>query len=162
MPEEKKINETFAAEKCIGDFEEFANRLLRKLDKLHQSIDETMPQLLAKMQAVQEMGEIYRQARQSLQEGWTRGLSREQAREVLSEKYNEELLARLRNFLDQTAEGWEKLRLQYLELIKWSNLPDQEQEKWLELYSQPRPRTNLIEGAEYASQTQEHPQESQP
>ena len=119
MSEEKKINETFIGEKWVRDFDEFANRLLRKLDKISRSMDETMQQALAKMQAMQVMGEIHQQVKQRLQEGWIRGLSREQAREVLTQKYNEELLARLQNLLNQTADDWEKLRLPYLELIKW-------------------------------------------
>jgi|GEM_PF-6204685 len=161
MSEEKKINETFGAEKWVGDFEEVANRLLRKLDKIDKSVDETMQQLLAKMQAMLEMGEIYRQASQRLPEGWTRGLSREQAREVLTQKYNEELLAKLQGHLNKSTEDWEKLRLPYLELIQWSNLPDAEKEKWLELYNKPTSGINITEGDDYARQTPEHPQEHQ-
>jgi hypothetical protein len=161
MSEEKKINETFVAEKWASDFEEFANRLLCKLDKIDKFVNETMQQLLAKMQAALEMGEIYQQASQRLPEGWTRGLSREQAREVLTQKYNEELLAKLQGHLNKSPEDWEKLRLPCTELIQWSKLPDAEKEKWLELYNKPMSCLNITEGDNYARQTPEHPQENQ-
>lgn len=114
-----------------------------------------MQQVVAKMQAMLAMGEIMQQASQRLPEGWTRGLTREQMKEVLAQKYNEELLAKLQDLRSKTAEDWEALRFIYLELIKWSKLPDRE--NWLELYNKPMQSTNLIEGEEHASQTEEHP-----
>lgn len=165
MSEEKKINQTFGAEKLIGEFEEFANRLLRKLDKIHQFIDETMPPLLAKMQAMQEMGEIYRQIDKRLKDGeWDkcRGLPREQQREILSQMYCEELVAKMQqDVFNKPAANWDEHRLRQIELIKWSKLPDPDKEKWLEFYNMPSPNINLNEGENHASQTQEYPQESQ-
>ncbi|MGH7595519.1 MAG: DUF4837 family protein [bacterium] len=62
---------------------------------------------------------------------------------------------------NKTVADWEEHRFRRIELIKWSKLPDQEKEKWLEFYNKPSPNINLNEGENYASQTQEHPQESQ-
>lgn len=166
MLKEKKINITLDAEKCVGDFEAFAGRLLRKLDKIHKSVDETTQQLLAKMQAMQEMGEIYRQqVDKRLKAGeWDkcRGLPREQQREILAQIYSEELVVRMQqDVFNRTAADWEEHRLRRIELIKWSKLPDPDKEKWLEFYNKPRPNINLNEGENHASQTQEHPQTSE-
>jgi hypothetical protein len=150
------MDDTFSTEKRHREFEEQMNRALECSRAQFRERREMSRQMLSKMQAMLEMGEIYRQASQRLPEGWTRGLSREQAREVLTQKYNEELLAKLQGHLNKSAEDWEKLRLPYTELIQWSKLSDAEKEKWLELYNKPISR-NGAEGDDYARQTPEYP-----
>lgn len=63
--------------------------------------------------------------------------------------------------LNKTTAIWEEHRLRRIELIKWSNLPDSDKEKWLEFYNEPSPNINRKEAENYANKTQEHPQENQ-
>jgi hypothetical protein len=72
------------------------------------------------------------------------------------------LLLKLQELLNKTVEDWEKLRLPYIELIKWSTLSAEEKKKWLEFYNQPNPEINLSEGENHANQTQKHPQTNEP
>jgi hypothetical protein len=153
------MDDTFSTEKWRREFEEQMDRDSEHSRAQFREMREMSRQMLSKMQAMLEMGEIYRQASQRLPEGWTRGLSREQAREMLTQKYNEELLGKLRGDLNKSADDWEKLRLPYIELIQWSKLPDAEKEKWLELCNKPMSRIHITEGDDYARQTPEHPQE---
>ncbi|MDZ7361630.1 MAG: hypothetical protein ONB46_13035 [candidate division KSB1 bacterium] len=120
-------------------------------------------QILAKMQAMAEMGEIYRQeVNKRLKDGeWDkcRGLPREQQREILSQIYGEELVLRMQQDLfNKPPADWEEHRLRRIELIQWSNLPDSDKEKWLEFYNQPSPNINLSKEENHARQTQEYPQ----
>jgi len=118
--------------------------------------------MLAKMQAKQELGEIYEQVGKRLNDGeWDkcRGLPREQQRAMLREIYNEELVIRMQQDVlnrNRTEADWEEHRLRRIELIQWSTLI--EKTKWLEFYNQPSPDINLSEGENHARQTQEHPQ----
>ena len=118
-------------EKCFAPLE-------RATKEFFEMQNEFMKAMLAKMQGMQVMREIQQQAYQHLPEGWISGLSWEQAGEVLIQKYTEELLIKLQDLLNKTAEDWEDLQLPYIELIKWSKLPEEEKEKWLEIYSKPR------------------------
>jgi hypothetical protein len=124
-------------------------------------------QLVAKAQAVVEMGEIYRQQVQTrLDEGeWDscRGLPREQQREVLAQIYCEELVAKMQqDVFNQTLANWQEHRLRRIELVQWSKLSDSEKKKWLEFYNQPSPNLNLSEGEYHADQTQKHPDAHNP
>jgi hypothetical protein len=164
-PDELQEQRTLAR----GDYnlvlEKVHQRLMRKLDGQHDRIMRGMETLLAKMQGMQEMGEIYRQVGKRLKDGeWDkcRGLPREQQREILSQIYGEELVVRMQqDVFNKTTANWDEHRFRRIELIKWSKLPDSDKEKWLEFYNKPSPN-NLNEGDEDASETQEHPQESQP
>jgi hypothetical protein len=144
-------------EKCFAS-------LSRKLDEQFAMERQFIATMLAKMQAMQEMGEIYRQVDKRLKDGeWDkcRGLSRDQQREVLTQIYNEELVGRMQqDVLNDMSVNWKEHRLRRIELIKWSKLPDSEKEKWLEFYIKPSPNINPNKGGNYAHQTQEHPQTS--
>jgi hypothetical protein len=130
-----------------GDYslalEKAHQRLIRKLDACHDRILKRMETLLAKLQAMQEMGKIYRQqVDKRLKDGeWDkcRGLPRERQREILSQIYGEELVVRMQqDVFNKAAADWEECRFRRTELIKWSKLPDQEKEGWLEFYNRPR------------------------
>ncbi len=155
----------YGTKKWRRDFEEHMNRSSKEHAEQLKATREINRQLIAKMQAMEEMGEIYRQVDKRLKDGeWDkcRGLPREQQREILSQIYSEELVARMQqDVLNKTAANWEEHRFRRIELIKWSKLPDQEKEKWLEFYNKPIQPVNLIEGDDHADKTQEHPQESQ-
>jgi hypothetical protein len=165
VPDNSAGHGFYSTEKWRRDFEEHVNRSLKEYAEQFKAIKEVDRQLIAKMQAMEEMGEIYRQVDKRLKDGeWDkcRGLPREQQREMLKQIYAEELVVRMQqDVLNKTAANWDEHRYRRIELIKWSKLPDSDKEKWLEFYNQPSPN-NLNEGDEYASETQEHPQESQP
>jgi hypothetical protein len=156
----------FSTEKWRRDFEEYVNRSSKEHEERRKATREINRQLIAKMQAMEEMGEIYRQVDKRLKDGeWDkcRGLPREQQREVLKQIYAEELVVRMRqDVFNKTAADWEEHRYRRIELIKWSKLSDQEKEKWLEFYNKPMQPINLTEGEDYAGKTEEHPPESQP
>ncbi|MCI0697454.1 hypothetical protein L0337_36280 [candidate division KSB1 bacterium] len=155
-------DDSYGTKKWRRDFEEHVNRSLKEHAEQLKAIKEINRQLIAKMQAMQEMGEIYRQVDKRLKDGeWDkcRGLPREQQREILSQIYSEELVVRMQqDVFNKTVADWEEHRFRRIELIKWSKLPDSDKEKWLEFYNKPRSHINLIEGDDNASKTQEHPQ----
>lgn len=163
-PDDSANHDFYGTEKWRRDFEEYVNRSSKEHEERRKASKEINRQLLAKMQAMQEMGEIYLQVDKRLKDGeWDkcRGLPREQQREVPKQIYAEELVVRMQqDVLNKTAANWEEHRYRRIELIKWSKLPASDKEKWLEFYNKPSPN-NLNEGDKYASETQEHPQESQ-
>jgi hypothetical protein len=74
----------FSTEKWRRDFEEYVNRSSKEHEERRKATREINRQLIAKMQAMEEMGEIYRQVDKRLKDGeWDkcRGLPREQQRE---------------------------------------------------------------------------------
>ncbi|MGH7450468.1 MAG: hypothetical protein ACRENG_03925 [bacterium] len=164
-PDDSANHDFFGTEKWRHDFDEQVNRSLKEHDEQRKATNEITRQLIAKMQAMEEMGEIYRQVDKRLKDGeWDkcRGLLREQQREILAQIYCEELVARMQqDVFNKTAADWEEHRFRRIELIKWSKLPDPDKEKWLEFYNKPSPNINLNEGENYAHQTQEHPQTSE-
>lgn len=164
-PNDSANHDFYSTEKWRRDFEELMNRSSKKHAEQLKATQELNRQLIAKMQAMQEMGEIYRQVDKRLKDGeWDkcRGLPRERQREILSQIYSEELVVRMQqDVFNKTVADWEEHRFRRIELIKWSKLPDQEKEKWLEFYNKPMQPVNLIEGDDDAGKTQEHPQESQ-
>ncbi len=161
-PDDLASHDFYGTEKWRRDFDEQVKRSLKKHAEQLKATKEITRQLIAKMHAMEEMGEIYRQqVDKRLKDGeWDkcRGLPREQQREILAQIYSEELVARMQqDVFNKTAADWEEHRLRRIELIKWSKLPDSDKEKWLEFYNKPRPNINLNEGENHASQTQEHP-----
>jgi len=159
-PRPGATKDVFSLEKWRRDFDEYAKHSLQEQDKQLKATKEITRRLLAKMQAMQEMGEIWQQVDKRLKDGEgdrCRGLSREQQKEVLAEIYNDELVAKMQQDVlnkNKMEADWEEHRLRRIELIQWSKLP--EKEKWLEFYNKPNP--NLSKGENYASQAQEHPE----
>lgn len=91
-------HDSHGTEKWRRDFDEHVNRSLKKHAEQLKATKEISRQLIAKMQAMEEMGEIYRQVDKRLKDGeWDkcRGLPRELQREMLKQIYAEELVARM-------------------------------------------------------------------
>ncbi len=123
----------FNTEKWRRDFDEHAKRSLKEHEEQLKATKEISRQILAKIQAMEEMGEIYRQVDKRLKDGeWDRcrGLPREQQKEVVSQIYGEELVAKMQqDVLNKTVVDWEEHRFRRIELIKWSKLSVTEKEK---------------------------------
>lgn len=154
-------NDPLGTRKWLRDLDEYAKRLAEKDKEQRKATNEIHGKILAKMQAMQEIGDIDQQVRKRLQDGeWDkcRGLPREQQRKILKQIHDEELVLRMQQEVaDRPTANWEEHRLRRIELIKWSELPETEKEKWLEFYNQTEMAINLNERENHAEQTQKHP-----
>jgi len=157
-------DDPYGTKKWRRDFAERVVRFLEDSREQFREIKKLQRQALAKMHAMNEMREIHELAAPRFQQEWEnyRELSREQKKEALTRIYNEELTAKMQYDLLNKMEGdWDEHRMRRIELIQWSKLSDSDKEKWLAFYSKPMQYTNMIEGANYASETPEHSKENQ-
>lgn len=150
-------NDSFSGSQWLRDLDERAKRWDEENRAARQESIEIGKQLVAKMQAMQEMGDLSERVRKRLLDGeWDkcRGLPREQQHQILKQMNDEELVLRMQqDVANRPAADWEEHRRRRIELIKWSALAEPEKEQWIKFYSQ---AINLNEGENYVEQPQKH------